>query len=853
MIKGRTFFWASTEGYQSVTTQSLVLTLPTARERLGDYSQSPTIIHDPRTTRPDPVRPGRFIRDPFPGNIIPADRIIAVARSLVNRLPVPTTGRALPSTARLVDLTNQATTKIDHRLTGSHTLSGLFAWYHSDEPGPEFYGGIPGDPGAVSVPRTVYVVALNSVSTPNDWTTLAFRYGFLRFRDDLLARPSDASSLGFVPAFAREITGFPRIFADGYGLALFDGGAGTESTHYSHSLNASLSRLVGRHALRAGADYRRIGMRALASQDRNGFFAFTTGFTRGPDPSGTQNGDALASFLLGLPDRGEFSIATRNDFFTNYLAGYVQDDLRLRSNVTVNLGLRYEFEQGLRERNNAFTVGFDHDRPFPIQIPGLNLKGGLMYAGVEGYPTTQGESSTLNFGPRAGFAWLLTRTTLRAGYGLFFAPSQIPQALNQAGLGTRGFTASTTYVASEDGGLTPCEGCSLINPFPRGLEHPQGATSGLLTGAGGDIDFVDQSSGSARVYRYSLDVQRELPWRVALTVGYIGSRARGLALGGTNDASININQLDPRFLALGSALLQQVPNPFFGIPQFGALATPETIARGQLLRPYPQFGNVRAHRVTAARSQYDAIVVSAERRQGGGWGARVNYVYSVLKDNQSGEGNSFTNNVQAAIDNFDLEREFGYSLRDTPHRLNISATVELPFGAGRRWLSQDGLVGGVFGGWAISGIGVYQSGFPIAIVQSSNAASAFGFGQRPNVVPGVDPVPTRDPADSYDSSCACIRWLNPAAWSAAAPFTLGNAPHSDPKARTTGRSNWDVALQKTVAWARARLTIRAEVLNVFDSPAFFGPRITFGPQNFGQLFRDGGFPRTLQLMARLAW
>ena len=833
-----------------------MLTLPTALERMGDFSRSPTIVYDPRTTRQDPARPGQFIRDPFPGNVIPTDRINPVARRLVNLLPLPTNGRSLPATARPSDLTSQATTRVDHRLSEKHTLSGLFAWYHSDEPGFEFYGGVPGAPGAASQPRTVNVVALNAVSTPNEWTTVALRYGYLQFTDNSRPVPSDASALGFDPAFAGQLSGFPNIFAEGYGSSLFNGGYRTDSTHYSHSFNASWSRLVGRHALKAGADYRRIGMRVLGGSDQNGTFAFTTGFTRGPDPTGTQNGDAIASLLLGVPDRGEFSITTPNDFFTNRAATYIQDDFRLGASFTVNLGLRYDFEQGLQERNNAFIVGFDRDRAFPVQVPGLNLKGGLMYAGLDGYPTRQGDPSHLNFGPRAGLAWLASpRTVVRGGYGLFWAPSQIPQSLTQAGLGTRGFTGSTTYVASENSGLTPCTTCSLTNPFPRGLEPPQGAALGLLTGTGGDIDFIDQSSRSAYVHRYSFDVQRELPGSVALTLGYIGSRSEGLALGGTVDASLNINQLDPQYLPLGSALLQQVPNPFFGITQFGALSTPATIARGQLLRPYPQFGNVRAHRRTAARSRYSALVVAAERRQHDGWGARVNYTYSVLKDNQAGEGNAFTNNVQAAIDNFDLEREFGYSVRDTPHRLNISGTVDLPFGAGRRWLSNGGVLGGVFGGWVISGVGVYQSGFPIAIIQSggTNAAGAFGFGQRPNTVPGVDPILTSDPANSYDATCQCIRWLNPAAWSAAPSFTLGNAPHADPKARTPGRRNWDLAIQKTVALASARLALRAEVLNVFDNPAFFGPLITFGPTNFGPIRRDGGFPRTLQLMAKLAW
>ena len=168
-------------------------------------------------------------------------------------------------------------------------------------------------------------------------------------------------------------------------------------------------------------------------------------------------------------------------------------------------------------------------------------------------------------------------------------------------------------------------------------------------------------------------------------------------------------------------------------------------------------------------------------------------------------------------------------------------------------MSNGGVLGGVFGGWAISAVGVYQSGFPVAIIQGANAAGVFGFGQRPNLVRGVDRSLSSDPANSYDPTCTCIRWLNPAAWSAAPPFTLGSAPHADPNARTPGRRNWDVGLQKTVALASARLALRAEVLNVFDNPAFFGPLITFGPTNFGQIRRDGGFPRTLQLMAKLAW
>ena len=228
-------------------------------------------------------------------------------------------------------------------------------------------------------------------------------------------------------------------------------------------------------------------------------------------------------------------------------------------------------------------------------------------------------------------------------------------------------------------------------------------------------------------------------------------------------------------------------------------------------------------------------MLGAERRRLDRWGARVNYVYSVLKDNQAGEGNAFANNPQAAIDNSDLEREYGYSLRDAPHRLNLSGTWQLPFG------------------WSLSGVAFYQSGFPFPVIQGANAAAPFGFGQRPDRVPGVDAVLSGDQAGTYDATCSCVRWLNPAAWRAAAPFTLGNAPHADATARTPTLTNLDLSVAKGITVASTKVTLRADVFNVFDHATFFSPAVVFGTSTFGQIRRDGGFPRTLQLMVRVAW
>ena len=292
ITRNRTFFWATTEGYKTQTTSDGVLVLPTEAERRGDYSQSfdaqgrLIVIHDPLTTRPNPAIPGQFIRDPFPGNVIPPARINPVARNLVNLLPLPSTGRALTRKSEPIsDFTNQATGKVDHRLSDRQTLSGLFAWYHSREPQPQ-YLGIEGDPNALFQPRTVNVLAINDVMVPTDRTVLAVRYGYLRFRDDFASAPSDPTSLGFSPAFTSAITGFPRISVPGYSNqpTLFHGGLQTESTSYSHSATVSVSRLAGRHTIKVGGEYRRIGMRVFAPGDVNGTFALQRRVHPGAQP-----------------------------------------------------------------------------------------------------------------------------------------------------------------------------------------------------------------------------------------------------------------------------------------------------------------------------------------------------------------------------------------------------------------------------------------------------------------------------------------------------------------------------------------------------------------------------------------
>ena len=852
IIKDKTFFWFSTDDYKQRSTRNNVLTLPTAAERAGDFSQTRTgsgqlvTIYDPLTTR---TANGAIVRDPFPGNVIPADRINGVARAMLASMPVPDSGKSFNGQATLDDgPQNQETVKVDQRWTDRWTTTGMYAHQHTKEPGSAFYGPfgtVAGDPSASLLFRTVDFFALNNIFVPNSSTAIAVRYGYNRFKDFGGNYPAfDAGSLGFPSALVSAMTfnTFPQVSVTGYGgTNIFGNNGPTRATHLTQTANVSLSHLKGRHTLKAGAEYRRMGADVMAFSSSAGTYSFTQAFTAAtPTASG---GDAFASFLLGYPATGSIVYATPAEYLIDYFAGFAQDEFRASSKLTLNYGIRYEFEPGVREADNHFTVGFNRAADFPVQVPGMTLKGGLMYAGQNGYPTSQGKSLN-GAAPRGGFAWSLSSAdVVRGGYGFYWAPMQF-SGVGETAMGRLGYSATTTYLASTDGNRTPAN--SLNNPFPTGITAPQGNSIGLATGAGGVIDFVDQNSRAGQVQQYSVDYTRELAGGIAVSIGYSGSRSDHMPVGGTVDATININQIDPKYLSLGSALLDLVPNPFAGNAAFGNLANSSTITRGQLLRPFPQFDNVLAHRVTDARTRYNALTLRFDKRLRNNWGVNANYTFSRLLDNQFGESNTYSNRNQAALDNYDLEGEWGYSLLDVPHRVNVNGTFIVPVGAGHKWLT-GGLGNALLGGWSVTAAGRFQNGFPVSVWQSSNNSGLLGSSQRPNIVDGA-PLATSGSLEER-----LTNWINPAAFMAAPAFTFGNAARTLPELRTPGQRNVDLSVQKTQTFSGRTVAVRADVLNLFDNPLFTTLQSQFGTPTFGQLTAVGGFARSVQLQVRFGW
>ena len=872
IVNNRTFFHFATEGYRSVTTRNGALIFPTDRERAGDFSQTfdrngnLVVIHNPF----DPNRA------PFPGNVIPTDLMDTVGRNIVNLMPRADTQVSNGSanynrTASIQDAADQFMFKGDHKFTDKVSLSGVYLYNKSDEPYSVYWDdNLFQDPNAAPLKRRIHVGVVNNTWIPNSSTVVSLRYGQTSFVDDcgIAITEFDPASLGFDPSFTNDIVlkKHPRINLDGYGeigTNTIGSGAFTALDWNSWGFNGAVSKLMGSHTVKAGADYRWIGVVTTPYGQGSGTFSFTRGFTSSRSAAG---GNALASLLLGVPrgnDASSAVIAATSEYYTNYYGAYVQDDWRIKPNFTVNFGIRFEREDGLRETNNQFTVGFDQSVLSPISgtAPGLaairgssELRGGLMYAGVDGNNDYQGDPPRMKVSPRVGAVWSLNpKTVIRGGYGVFWAPwnYQFPSTVNYGNIGY----SQTTFLQQSSETSVPTT--RLSNPFPNGLLDPSGNSLGLLTGIGGEVNTIDQHKGAPRVQQLSADVQYELTDSIAVSVGYAHARGDDLSLGGTNDAIVNINQIRPEVAAnyTPAQLLEPVPNPFFGLTQFGAFSRSATIARGQLLRPFPQFGNVNIRQVTEGRSRYNAVILKLDKRVNNGWGGRFNYTWSNLKDNQYGESNYYqSNRTGAPQDNYNLEAEYATSLLDMPHRFVLTPIVELPFGQGKKW-GTGPVADAIIGGWAFSATVMLESGFPQPTRYSQsttqNALGNFGNGElRPNATDG-DPNTSGSWEDRVTSSNP---WADRDGYVQPAVGQFGTMERTDTRIRSPFRKNLDFAFNKSFrTGGNTHAELRVEVLNATNTPKFTAYEVRLDQPNYGLITSQAGFSRITQVMLRFSF
>ncbi len=579
----------------------------------------------------------------------------------------------------------------------------------------------------------------------------------------------------------------------------------------------------------------------------SGAYTFGPHFTQGPNPTsaGATVGNSIASLLAGV-GTGQVQINPRLFVSNHYYGLFIQDDWRVTKKLVLNLGLRYDLETGRNERFKQLSY-FDFTTPSPLAnvVPSLpNLHGGLKFIGVNGNPSHQFNTDWNNFGPRAGLAYSFnSKTVARIGYGLLYEPFIGRSA--SSGSGYTGFGAITSWVASLDG-ITPYR--RLSNPFPDGLTRPPGSSLGLLTqvgdalgsdGSNGRDGAFDRTSVVGYIQQWNVSVQRALPSSISLEMGYIGNKGTKLADGG----GFQEDQLPPAAQALGSQLLQSVPNPFFGIITAGPLAA-ATTTRGQLLRPYPQYTNLLNFRPTAASSSYNAFQLQLSKSLSHGVQFVVAYTNGKAMDDSS-NAVDFRSDLGGSgrhQDYYNRHADRALSLNDISQRLVVSHVVDLPFGRGRligaKW---NRLTDEVLGGWQFNGIATFQSGKPLIIENSSNNSGAYSDLQRPNV--SGDPfLPSNRPTQDK-----LAKWFEPSVFSQPAAFTFGSAPRVLPNVRSDAMKNFDLSLFKNFAITEhSQVQFRGEFFNAFNAPQFNLPGQTFGAAGFGVVSSQLNNPRQIQ-------
>lgn len=838
--RNKTFFFLGAEAYRQTSSVSSDFAVPTRDEIAGNFSNSRTasgainVIYDPATTRSNGS--GGFIRDPFPGNIIPANRISPTGAALAAMYP---TGRTpaffgannLTVATSQYDRADQLTGKFDHQVMSWWRASLSYLHYGSREPGENWFGTV-SSPAQWLLARKVDATQLNNVFTPTATTVVSVRYGFNRFPNDSYQRSLgyNLAQLGFSGNYIKDIQRptFPNITMETF--ASFGVNNNQYDVYSSKNFLVGLSKFIGRHSIKTGYDYRRLSITGITFGNNAGLFTMNDTFTRANPASRTAGtGSDLASLLLGAPATVTSDVGSKLSQYVDYHAMYVHDDFRLSPKLTLNLGLRYEFETGLKAKENALVVGFNPALASPL---GNGLKGGVMYAGVDGNPTETGNLPSARFAPRIGVAYAMnSRTTIRGGYGIFYAPIAY-------GLQTPiGYTQNNSTVSSFNNTIPTID---LANPYPNGLQKPVGNSAGLLAGAGGNVSFIDQNHGAPIVHQYSIDVQREIGWGATVLAGYVGSVGHKLVMGAAN---VNINQLAPEFLPQGAVLNQSAPNPFYRQGASGLVGS-ANLTRSRLLRPFPQFDQVLQINTDAIHSRYDSFVLKAQKRATNGLSVVATWTWSKLYDNAFGGPGNNLNTQGGYQDFYNLEAEYGLSLIHTPHRLSTGFTYELPFGRGRQFLASNKALDLVVGGWSFNSVGILQSGFPLAIRQQSNNNSLIGaLNQRPNAT-GTSPEVDAPFATRLDG------WINPAAFSEAPAFTFGNVSRLI-SLRGPGLVNWDMSLFKTFSVMESvKAQFRLEALNAMNTPLFRGPETRVGNANFGKVTSQANFPRMLQLGVR---
>jgi hypothetical protein len=842
--RNRTFFYFVYSGfrYRAGATNEL-LSIPSLDFRRGDFSglvdrngrQIP--IYDPGTTQ---FVNGQYTRQQFPGNIIPESRFSSVAKNIIGELPQPTNAGILNNFLAIGAQTfdrDQIDVKIDHAFSDVNRISGFVYIGSQTSVAPE----------RLPVPFTN---ALNE-ERPSRWVRINHDYIFspvslnhltLSFTREVqqwrkLSADQDwPNRIGLKGVQTGEGNVFPQMsFSDGYTTWADDSKSVGKQANNVYQISDNFTHVSGKHTLKFGGDYRWMQTNGADFFLSQGSFAFRSQETAFPTTEGRANsGNGFASFLLGAVDNARYNVlAVVPGNRYKYFATYFQDDWKVSSRLTLNLGLRYEIFFPRTESFNNLS-GFDPTVPNPAAG---NIPGAIAFLG-DG-PGRNGRTSFADtwykgFGPRFGFAYSLTpKTVLRGGYGIAYAAGNATAGLRSSQRFGFGFNYQPSF-QSTDVGVTP--GLNLDTGFP-----PSGITLPLIDPSvanGSEVEYSARGDGRPPYFQnFTFSVQRELPASILVEASYVGVKGTRL---GTN--LNNINELDPAYLNLGSLLTRPANSPEAVAANIRLPYPSFTGTVAQALRPYPQFANVLERSMPNGNSTYHALQTKIEKRFSSGFSVLAAYTWSkTLSDADVLAGGG-----PAGQTFYNRRLEKAVATTDVPHSFALSYVYELPFGPGKPFLNGGGFTGKVAGGWTLTGIHQYSTGVPV-VLSANNTLPLFNGTLRPDVMSGV---PRTLDNDHFDP--AVDRWINPAAFATPSGLRVGTAARSYTDLRAPNYLNESFGLiKRTPLTERILLTFRAEFFNAFNRVVFGGPEGSVSNANFGRISRQANTPRQGQLALRL--
>ncbi len=853
--KNRTFFFTDYQGTRWRRGDVFIATLPTPLERTGDFTRTLTqkggqiVIYDPLTSRTDPSNSAKFLRTAFPGDVLPASRIGPIAAKMASYYPQPTSAgdpftaanNYISNASRGIDQAAMGT-RVDHNFSQAWRTFGRFSFNRSTLAQPDTFGN-PATTGVGANGRLYlnnYTAGLDNTYTVSPTTVVNIRYGFARFfwARNTRSYGFDQHALGLPDSYVSQISTplYPNVSVEGYSAQ--GGGSVLRTGLDTHTLLGSIAKLSGKHNWKAGFDIRLHRSSLFNLTNGGSAYGFTRAMTRGPDPNVVTDigGDGFASMLLGTPSSGSINVAAGATVRNLYYAGYLQDDIRINSHLTLNAGIRYDIESPYTERRNQLNY-FDFGVASPVRNSTYaNLNGALVFATDGSRRMYKWDAN--NVAPRAGFAYSLnSKTVLRGGAGIFYAPLGVSD-VGEGYVPSAGFTASTPLTASLDG-ITPYR--TLNNPYPDGLQQPTRAQLGTSTYLGQGIGVWDRSGVTPVTIQWNFDVQRAFGKSFIVDAAYSGSRGVHL------NQSREYNALDPQYLSLGTGLQTLAANPFYPNIATGALAQ-KTVQRRQLLLPYPQYTSVQLVNSPTGNSIYHSMALKFEKRMSKGASFLVSYTGAKLisdtRNSLGSNGNNLNVGLNTSVQNwYDLRSERSLSEIDAARNLTASFVAELPFGPGKLLLGGvRGPAAKLIGGWQLSGSITAHSGFPLVL-----SATIPNGGNRPNST-----GKSADLGGGRSRNDEVTRWFDTAAFTQPAAFTFGNVSRTLPDVRGPGFQSADLSLLKNTALREnIKLQFRAEYFNVLNHPNFWMPNSSLSSQQFGQLTTTTGLPRVGQLALKL--